>query len=468
MKFHIPREYAESFCKTVACHWEVVDEIGKGNSASVFQLSDHRRSAALKVYHPRFFHGAHALVERRRVSDQMTLQGHQHPNLIDFLDAGPIEDTYYMLMEYLPWKSLDKHIETIDRSSIARIISQVSDAALYLEDRGFVHRDIKPQNILISDDHQKVKLLDLGVMRPISTQGDGGTDDGYALPFVATAQYSSPAYLFRDGPPTQNMWRALTFYQIGAVLHDLLMRAPLFANEVRTNNRYRVAAAVLLTDPSVRAHDVPPWLVVLARNCLVKDDNVRLGRVNWSSFRKELQLDLDQLRNKLGLRVSRIEDNPDRQRQELLRVRLDRGRDVLADLVHHVIRKESFPQDRLQHLPEGAQARSMVFGFRPSGVSDSTVELQFVLRLDLSDLRTDRVDILFSCFLKKCDGDVGGDCVGNLLWSTRLGEIEEEHTELVGLLTENFVLCYGSAYDRLAEFEEGEETLWEVRLNNDG
>ena len=110
----------------------------------------------------------------------------------------------------------------------------------------------------------------------------------------------------------------------------------------------------------------------------------------------------------------------------------------------------------------------MAFGFRPSGVSDSTVELQFVLRLDLSDLRTDRVDILFSCCLKKCDGDVGGDWDGNVLWSTRLGEIEQEHAELVGLLTETFILYYGSAYDRLAKFEEGEETLCEVRLKNDG
>ena len=282
MKFDSPREYAKLFCNTVADEWEVVDEIGRGNSASVFHLSDEQRSAALKIYHPRFFYGAQALVERRRVSDQMTLKGHQHPNLIDFLAAGQIEDTYYLLMEYFSWKSLDKHIERIDRSSIARIISQVARAAQYLEGRGFVHRDIKPQNILISDDHQNAKLLDLGVIRPISTERDGGTDDGYALPFVATAQYSSPAYLFRDGPPTQNMWRALTFYQLGAVLHDLLMRAPLFANEVRTKNRYRVAAAVLLTDPLVRAPDVPPWLIGLARNCLVKDDDVRLRRVNWT------------------------------------------------------------------------------------------------------------------------------------------------------------------------------------------
>ena len=398
----------------------------------------------------------------------MTLKGHQNPNLIDFLDAGQIEDTYYMLMEYLPWKSVDKHVETMDRSSIARTISQVANAAQYLEYRGFVHRDIKPQNILISDNHQKVKLLDLGVIRPISTQEDGGTDDGYALPFVATAQYSSPAYLFRDGPPTQNMWRALTFYQLGAVLHDLLMRAPLFANEVRTQNRYRVAAAVLITDPVVRAHDAPTWLVVLARNCLVKDDNVRLRRVNWSSFRDDLQLDLDQLRNKLGLRVTRTEDNPDRRRQELLRVRLDRGRDVLADLARHVFRKESFPQARRQDLQNGAQARSVAFGFRPSGVSDSTVELQFVLRLNLSDLCADRVDVLFSCFLKKCDDDVGDECDGTVLWSTRLGEIEEEHAELVALLTEKFVLYYASAYDRLAEFEEDEEILCKVRLNSDG
>ena len=226
MKDNALCSYAKAFCDDSQDGWELIDEIGSGNSASVYKLMSDDRVAALKIYDPRFFEGDKAVVEKRRVLDQMSLKGHEHPNLIDFFRAGEIGSTYFLLMEYLPWKSLDQRLETIERTEIAGIISKIAAAAEYLEERNFVHRDIKPENILISDDDRKIKLLDLGVMRPISTESSGGTDHGYALPFVATAQYSSPAYLFRDGEPTEDMWKALTFYQLGAVLHDLLMQYP--------------------------------------------------------------------------------------------------------------------------------------------------------------------------------------------------------------------------------------------------
>ena len=271
------RPYAEAFCGASECDWVLIDEIGRGNSSSVYQIEANGGVAALKIYHPRFFEGGSASVEKRRVLDQMSLKGHGHSNLIDFFDAGEINGTYFLLMEFFPWRSLEQRLAKIDRSKIPAIVSKIAGAAEFLEQMNFVHRDIKPANILISDDSNDVKLLDLGVIRPISTEDNSeGTDQGYAFPFVATAQYSSPAYLFRYGTPSEEMWKALSFYQLGAVLHDLLMQRPLFDREVRTGNRYRVAAAVLHTSPEVQAYDVSPRLIALARNCLLKDDRLRV------------------------------------------------------------------------------------------------------------------------------------------------------------------------------------------------
>ena len=296
------RHYAHAVCRGRQDECTIVRNVGNGNSASVYQVSINAQHAALKVYDPKFFQGDNREVGRRRVVDQMSLKGHGHPNLIDFIEAGPILDTYYLLMEYYPWKSLDHFLKIIDRSEIGAIISKVASAAEFLEERGFVHRDIKPANILVSENSEDTKLLDLGVMRTITaTDQQNGTDHGYALPFVATAQYSSPAYLFREQLPTEEMWQALTFYQLGAVLHDLIMSEPIFAKEMRSQNRYRVAAAVLLTTPEVRALDIPPRLITLARQCLLKEDDARLKRVSWSSFRDTNELTSDQIRATFGI-----------------------------------------------------------------------------------------------------------------------------------------------------------------------
>ena len=451
--------YAKAFCDNSQDSWELIDEIGSGNSASVYKLISDDRTAALKIYEPRFFEGDKSVVEKRRVLDQMSLKGHGHPNLIDFFDAGEIDSTYFLLMEYLPWKSLDRRIKTIERTEIAGIISKIAAAAEYLEGRNFVHRDIKPENILISDDDQKVKLLDLGVIRPISTESSGGTDHGYALPFVATAQYSSPAYLFRDGEPTEDMWKALTFYQLGAVLHDLLMKYPLFMNEVRTQNRYRVAAAVLLTVPEVHASDTPPWLVALARNCLVKVDDLRLNRVDWSSFHADRRSNIDEQRRRLGLQQSGSATHRDS--EERIRVRLDSGRDFLLEICRHIRQRENFPQTRIDD--EGSSitsnSRMINFIFSPRHAVKSSTKLHFILRLSVQSEYNDQVDIHFSAFLTK-DGEIPDEYDDErLLWSTLLANLNQENDQLVSLFTDEFIFHYAAADDQLNVFEKGKDSV---------
>jgi hypothetical protein len=68
-------------------------------------------------------------------------------------------------------------------------------------------------------------VMDFGVIRPV---GEPGITDGDQRPFIGTLQYSSPEFLFRTEADTPEGWRALTFYQLGAVLHDLIMRQRIF------------------------------------------------------------------------------------------------------------------------------------------------------------------------------------------------------------------------------------------------
>ncbi len=86
----------------------------------------------------------------------------------------------------------------------------------------FAHRDIKPENVGLSPDMKSAKVLDLGVIRPFDLSNI--TDEGDQRYFVGTLQYSPPELLFREEEQSVEAWRAITFYQLGGILHDLLMR----------------------------------------------------------------------------------------------------------------------------------------------------------------------------------------------------------------------------------------------------
>ena len=457
--------YADQACQLLGNRWSVVRRVGSGNSATVFELHSHEGTAALKIYDPKFFEGANAAVEERRILDQMSLRHHGHPSLIDFIDAGQVTDTYYLLMEYYPWRSLDQCLDNIRTSDISNILSQVASAAQFLEQRNFVHRDIKPANILISDDCQLVKLLDLGVMRPLATEQDrDNTDQGYSLPFVATAQYSSPAYLIRDGDPTESMWRALTFYQLGGVLHDMLMKRPLFNEEVRTGNRYRVAAAVLLKAPEIYAPDAPAWLLSLARTCLVKDDDRRLARVYWARFNPDQSTDLQDLRNRLGLvppnHAFRDDKNVDQQRQERIGLLLDQGSDHLVEIGRHVLLSQGFPRAGMKKQGESPSLRrSVIFSFSPQFAAKTKVTLHFAVSLCLQCESNDQLDVFLASFVTANHGDIPDEFSGEFLWTTSFNSLKLEDEQLVEILTSEFIRRYAAAEDQLQAMLDARELV---------
>lgn len=285
--------------------WEADEPkyLSEGNSAAVFKLTSPSGDLALKIYDPAFFEEGNAAAEKTRVEAHARLQNHDCETLVEFDSAGLFEDTAYVAMEYLDQEDLAADLLAIPRDKITSIVSDVVKAALFLENCGLCHRDIKAENIISIKNYEKSKLLDLGVVRLIE-EGGAGTDEGGRLPFIGTTQYASPEYLFRLVEPDADMWRALTFYQIGALLHDLIMQKPLFSDEKKTGNRFRIAYAVANTRPTIDASDVPKDLILLARDCLEKDMSRRLRLVTWARLTGEDVAALDVARARLNLKRS--------------------------------------------------------------------------------------------------------------------------------------------------------------------
>ena len=452
--------YAEAVCKQWGEHCQVVRRVGNGNSATVYEVSLDGKKRALKIYEPRFFEGKLKAVEKRRVLDQIALKQHGNPYLIDFIAGGEIQNTYFLLMEFFPWPTLEQYLESVIRSEIWSIVAKIAAAAQFLEERGLVHRDIKPANILISKDCKHVKLLDLGVLRTISaTENEHGTDYGYALPFVATAQYSSPAYLFRDDSPTEEMWRSLTFYQLGAVLHDLIMKKPIFDIEMRSKNRYRVAGAVLLTKPKVIASDVDPRLIGLARNCLDKDDRFRLERVSWSSFGLGEEIVSEGIRRMLGLGKFRgstqgcLRDK--RRSAERLGLRIAEATEILIEFAQHALQINGFPRTCTRKLNQLDRMSSVVsLAFHPCNAKLPESNVVILLQLSVIDALQLHCEVTIKACLSHGEVPVKAFDDGECLWNTTLDDLKAEDQEMEQILGNAFIRYYALAHQHVVQFEE--------------
>jgi serine/threonine protein kinase len=262
--------------------WGIQSYINHGKSAVVFWAEKAGQQAALKVFDPDIVERYGRDNQLKRIERERSLIGKSHPNLISIYGGGEDNGLLYIAMEYFRGANLEEKLLEIPKSEIRSLTAQIASAAKFLEECSFAHRDIKPANIGISDDLKFAKLLDFGVIRPFDLSNV--TDEGEQHFFVATLRYSPPELLFREEKQTLEAWRAVTFYQLGAVVHDLLMRKPLFS-EV-TEPYGRLVRAVEREIPIVNSPDADADLRLLAQNCLAKDPTHRLSTVEWSDFNR--------------------------------------------------------------------------------------------------------------------------------------------------------------------------------------
>lgn len=267
-------EVAKRWCALQGNGWAIIDTAGRGGTAPVFTVISPSGPLALKLYDAKFSEGKLGEESERRLGPQLGLGLHDCPHLVRIHDGGRFENRLFVLMDRAPGQELERVLKEVPRENIRSIVDQVARAAIFLRKNDLCHRDIKSANIFISEDFSNTTLLDLSVLRDIDDPIGLGTDEGGQLPVVATSRYSPPEYLFRLVPPGPDLWYALDVYQLGGVLHDLIMQEPMFEQEYqrsRDTNRYRFAWIVATQDPIVSAPDVDPDLVVLARRALDKD-----------------------------------------------------------------------------------------------------------------------------------------------------------------------------------------------------
>lgn len=282
--------------------WEVGRYLNYGKSAFVCESSKNRVTAAIKIYDSILIEEFGEDVQTKRIERQLSLVGKAHPNLVKIYDGGRCKEhgLFFLVMERVNEVSLENVIPAFPRDKIETIISQIASAAKFLEELGLAHRDIKPSNIAITEDLQHATLLDFGVIRPLTD--DNITDATKRKAFIGTLRYSSPEFLLRQEKESVEGWRAITFYQLGAVLHDMIMRYPLFRDE--SEPYARLVRAVCEDVPKIQADDVDTELIQIANLCLLKKPELRLRHVNWGdfSFPRPKLCEIDEAKNRIKSR----------------------------------------------------------------------------------------------------------------------------------------------------------------------
>jgi len=190
---------------------------------------------------------------------------------------------------------------------------------------------------------RSAKLLDLGVIRPFDLSNL--TDEGDQHHFVGTLQYSPPELLFREEEQSIEAWRAITFYQLGAVLHDLLMRRPLF--EEFKSPYAKLVRAVEKEIPLIDSREADPDLRLLAQNCLHKAPGYRLDTVKWDDFSQPVVVDpMEAARRRIAQRrvAAGQAEEISMSHEDLINLQAFTLRTSIFSAVVSILKTENFPR----------------------------------------------------------------------------------------------------------------------------
>ena len=263
---------ATSLVRTaLAGRYDVQRVLGRGGMATVYLAEEvkHRRAVAIKVLHPDFVSsfGADRFLREIGIAARLS-----HPHLVPLIDSGRAGDLLYYVSAFVPGGSLRDRMRaagTLGIDEAIRITSEVGAGLDFAHRAGFVHRDVKPENILFAD--EMALLADFGIARACCGDGDDVTAVGLA---VGTPEYMSP----EQASGERDLDARSDVYSLACVLFEMLAGEPPFAGSPA---RSVMARHVAEAPRSIRAlrPDVSEGVDAAIAGALAKDPAHRWGSV---------------------------------------------------------------------------------------------------------------------------------------------------------------------------------------------
>ncbi len=196
---------------TIDGRYRLLRRIGSGGMADVWLAEDPhlQRPIALKILHGRFAQDREFVERFRREAEAAA--GLQHPNVVAVFDRGEVDGTYYIAMQLLEGRSLKALIDQgLTPEQAVALIRQVLEGAGFAHRHGVVHRDLKPQNVIVDDDGVAT-VTDFGIARA------GASEITQAGSVMGTPHYLSP-----EQAQGQDVTAVSDLYSIGVMLYEAL------------------------------------------------------------------------------------------------------------------------------------------------------------------------------------------------------------------------------------------------------
>ena len=248
----------------VGDRYEIVNKIGTGGMSDVYKAKDHTlgRFVAIKVLKPEFSEDVNFVTKFR--TEAQSAAGLEHPNIVNIYDVGSENGMHYIVMEYVEGITLKTYIEKKGQLTFKEAVSiaiQVGRGIEAAHNKGIIHRDIKPQNIIISTEG-KVKVTDFGIAR-------AATSNTISSDVMGSVHYASPEQArngFVDGKSD--------IYSLGIVMYEMVTgRVPFDGDKT-------VAVAIQhlqeeIVPPSAYAPNLPISMEKIILKCTQKNPDRR-------------------------------------------------------------------------------------------------------------------------------------------------------------------------------------------------
>ena len=270
-------------CSLFNSRYEIVRNIGKGTGSTIFLAKDHqndKQPIALKILEINYDEKNALETEllARFMREAETAASLKHKNIISIVDSGHADKVAYIAMEYIRGKSLKEYSQPkalLPRALIIELIAQCADALDYAHNKGIIHRDVKPANILYNHSEGCAKLGDFGIAHIAnSTQTLAGS-------FLGTPFYMSPEQL-----SGLDVDARADIFSLGATLYRLLTGVPPFSGSSMARLMHQI-----VNEPHQNILEIRPNLhknlVDVVEIALAKDPEQRFS--NAAEFSEQLR-----------------------------------------------------------------------------------------------------------------------------------------------------------------------------------
>jgi uncharacterized protein (TIGR02996 family) len=257
-------------------HYRIAEKLGSGGMGEVYLAEDSRlgRNVAVKILPPEVAEDAGR--RKRFEAEAKAASAINHPNITHIYDIGEADGVHFLAMEYVEGTDLAARLASapLEIDDILAIGTQTADALAEAHDRGIVHRDIKPGNIMVNPRGQ-VKVLDFGLAKLRAHWGDVHDDEAVTETMtqpgvvVGTVRYMSPEQALG-----KVMDARTDVFSLGVVLYELATGHAPFTGETPTETITKITRDQPRPVRSCNA-SIPDELERIIRKCLEKDPDRR-------------------------------------------------------------------------------------------------------------------------------------------------------------------------------------------------